>query len=1058
MALKRLSKLAAVAMTAVMLSEAGLTSFVPLTAEAKEKEQTEVEEVVVEEVVNASSSSDNFTWDNATVYFVITDRFENGNTENDHSYGRSATTGENVEVDAANYANRVGTFHGGDLAGLTKKINEGYFDDLGVNAIWITAPYEQIHGAICAQYSDSDGFKHYSYHGYYPLDWSNMDANMGTEEEMKEFVDTAHEHGIRVVLDVVMNHVGYADPVTATEYGFGGTGSDWKNIYYNTSEKEYRWYHDYSTETTDGKYTLNSSADWSSGWWGPNWVRAIDKRFSGYSGSENDSVGDLLVCTGGLPDIKTENSSDNGLPPILKTKWEKEGRYDQEMAELDAFFTENNLQRRNVNYIVKWLTDFVKDYGVDGFRCDTAKHIEVEHWKTLKDCADKALKEWRKNNPDNVAASWDEDFWMTGEVFAYTGGSDNQYFNSGAFDSLINFSLHGKNSDNSNKYGADMESIYSSYASTINSNANYNMLTYISSHDVGLGSRDPKVAASLLLCPGGVQIYYGDETGRTTGDLGANVEQGWRSHMNWSGATQSNQLYVNYQKIGQFRNNHVSVGAGQHKQLTGSAYTFSRTYHLGQEDEDKVVVSLPFAAGTYSVNVSGVFEDGEAVTDAYSGESYTVSGGTVSVTCDSNGIILLEKPGEVKASVGANIASGTYSGTTYSSETIDVKLSANKVTNATYSINGGEAVAYNADDVITLGGGAAYEEKTVLTLKGTSEDDGSEVTKVINYQKCAEPAVGSDAFCVKVLKSEFASAPTIWVYDGAKNYNTNSNWPGDVMADDGDYWSWSNSSITDSASIIIKWGDGDENRSTPDNAAGLVAKGTQLYKKGATSLETLSVGEKAKVTVKYVDEAGNDITGGLEVYRVGAVGDSYETSARDIQGYTLKEVTKNAKGTFTADEITVTYVYSGGVVPTSAPDPTVTSAPDPTVTSTPDPTVTSTPDPTVTSTPDPTTAPDPTATTAPVVTTVPGDFSLDGFTAVKTKNGIGLYANTSGATGNVRYMYTYEKNGKEILITNFQSESRYIWTTAQAGTYKLHVYAINNGVILEKAVEEYTVK
>ena len=174
MALKRISKIAAVAMSAIMLSEAGLTSFVPLTVEAREKEET-----VIEEVVNASGSSDNFTWDNATVYFVLTDRFYNGDKSNDHSYGRSEG-----EVDADQYETRAGTFHGSDLVGLTQKIEEGYFDDLGVNAIWISAPYEQIHGAVCG-----NGFKHYAYHGYYPLDFSNMDANMGTEEEMKKFVE-----------------------------------------------------------------------------------------------------------------------------------------------------------------------------------------------------------------------------------------------------------------------------------------------------------------------------------------------------------------------------------------------------------------------------------------------------------------------------------------------------------------------------------------------------------------------------------------------------------------------------------------------------------------------------------------------------------------------------------------------------------------------------------------------------------------------------------------------------------------------------------------------------
>ena len=977
------------------------------------------------ETVNASGSSDNFTWDNATVYFVITDRFENGNKANDHSYNRSVG-----EVDADNYANRAGTFHGGDLVGLTNKIEEGYFDNLGVNAIWITAPYEQIHGAVCG-----DGFKHYAYHGYYPLDFSNMDANMGTEEEMKKFVDTAHEHGIRVVLDVVMNHVGYADPVTVNEYNAGALENGWDEIYYKTSETDYQWWMDYSCRTENGKSTLNSSGDWSN-WWGNSWIRAVSPRFNGYEGSESGN--DLTLCTGGLPDIKTESGSDNGIPKILQTKWSKEGRLDTEKAELDAFFNKTGLPRKNVNYVVKWLVDYVKDYGVDGFRCDTAKHIEKENWGTLSKYATEALKEWReeqkKTNPDNPAAYWDEEFWTTGEHFDH-GVSKDEYYTTGGFDSMINFDFKG----NETKTGAGLENIYSSYANQINNDPSFNVLSYISSHDKGIGSRAASAGTALLLCPGGVQIYYGDETGRTATNSGTkqvNEEQGWRSHMNWNSIDKG--VQSNYQKIGQFRNNHASVGAGQHKQLTASPYTFSRTYHLGQQDEDKVVVSLPTQAGTYDVTVSGVFEDGEEIKDAYSGESYVVSGGKVSVTCDSNGVILLEGSGEIKPSVGANIAKGTYTGTTYSSETIDVKLSANKVTNTTYSINGGKEVAYNADDVITLGAGAAYDEKVVLTLNGISEDDGSKVSKVINYQKCKEPTVSSDAFCVKVLKSEFTSAPTIWVYEGSKNYNTNGTWPGDAMTSDGDYWSWSNTNITGSASIIIVW---DGGRSTAADKPGLVAKGTQLYKKGAQSLETLPAREKATVNVKYVDEAGNDITGGVKVYRVGAVGASYETSARVVDGFTLKETPANAKGKFTADEITVTYVYSGGALPTNTP--------------TPEPTATATPTPVVTEVVTPT--PVVTEAVTPTPTPVEGDFKLDGFSVIKTKNGIGLYANTSGATGNVRYMYTYEKDGKEMLITNFQEESRYIWTTAKAGTYKIRVYAINNGVILDKEIN-YTVK
>ena len=1005
MALKRMNKLAATALTAVMVAEAGLTSFVPLTAEAKEQAEVAVEEAVVN-----SSTDDNFTWDNATVYFVMTDRFENGNKTNDHSYARSLD-----EVDADNYTNRTGTFHGGDLAGMTKKIKEGYFDDLGVNAIWITAPYEQSHGAICA-----DGFKHYAYHGYYALDFSQLDANMGTEAEMKEFVDTAHEHGIRVILDVVMNHVGYADPVTANEYGIDGNSEGWDTLYYKTSEKDYHWWHDYSAETQDGKSTLNSTASgWASKWWGTSWIRAYPKRFSGYDAPESN---DLVLCTSGLPDIKTESTSDNGLPPILKTKWEKEGRYDTEMAELNTFFTESGLQKRNVNYVVKWLTDYVREYGIDGFRCDTAKHVEVENWKTLKDQANKALKEWRTNNPDNVAAGWDEDFWMTGEVFDFAGGADANYFTSGAFDSLINFGFQAKDDCE----GDELEGTYSGYASSINSNPNYNLLSYISSHDKGLGSREGTAGTALLLCPGGVQIYYGDETGRTatnSGTVFTNAEQGSRSEMNWEEIDEG--VQSNYQKIGQFRNNHPAVGAGQHTKLDGSVYTFSRTYHLGEEDEDKVVVALTKAAGTFDVNVGDIFADGETVTDAYSGEEYTVSGGSVSATCDSNGVILLEGSGEVKPAINGKVVSGKLP---YTTETIDIKLSATKATDTYYSVNGGEKVAYTDGTTITIGGGAAYDEETTVTLTGTGED-GSALTKELTYKKCSEPVISDGKFGVKVSKSEFATAPNIYVFDALGAYS--AKWPGDTSwEDDGEYWSYTNDKVTGEVEVIMSQGDW---RSTPDMQPGLKVTGSVIYSKSSNALTEAPAGTPAKVVVNYVNEAGAVLK---SVYRVGAVGKPYETSAATIEGCTLKETPANAKGTFTEAEITVTYVYTGGGDIT----PVITQ---PVETPTPTPPVEPTKPGEATPTPIE-------ATSTPIPTPVDDEeLMIDGFTVTGDKDELKLNAYMVGNTGKkVRYMYTYEKDGKEILIKNFQTESTITWAPTSTGKYKFNLYVIYNGNIL----------
>ena len=143
----------------------------------------------IEAKAATTSSTPEFSWDNATVYFLLTDRFNNGDTSNDNAYGRMKTVAGD---------NRA-TFHGGDFKGITDKINDGYFNDLGVNAIWLTAPYEQLHGYILG-----DNFAHYSYHGYYVTDYTEPDAAYGTKAEFQTLVDTAHEHGIRIVkIDLV---------------------------------------------------------------------------------------------------------------------------------------------------------------------------------------------------------------------------------------------------------------------------------------------------------------------------------------------------------------------------------------------------------------------------------------------------------------------------------------------------------------------------------------------------------------------------------------------------------------------------------------------------------------------------------------------------------------------------------------------------------------------------------------------------------------------------------------------------------------------------------------
>ena len=170
-------------------------------------------------------------------------------------------------------------------------------------------------------------------------------------------------------------------------------------------------------------------------------------------------------------------------------------------------------------------------------------------------------------------------------------------------------------------------------------------MNYISSHDDGWPfdkerKRTYESATKLLLAPGISQVYYGDETGRKLIVNGAEGDANLRSNMNWDDIKnnpETQKLLAHWQKLGQFRRNHVAIGAGKHQMISAFPYWFSRIYN-----EDKVIVGLDLPKGTKEVNVSGIWENGTRVRDAYSGEIYKVTNGKVSLTND-NSVVLLEK-------------------------------------------------------------------------------------------------------------------------------------------------------------------------------------------------------------------------------------------------------------------------------------------------------------------------------------------------------------------------------------------------------------------------------
>ena len=517
-------------------------------------------------------------WNSATIYFLLPDRFQNGDPGNDRALGRAHDGG------------LLRNFEGGDLAGVRRRIDEGYFDSLGVSAIWMTPFVEQIHGSV-----DEGSGKTYGFHGYWTRDWTAVDPALGTRDDLRALVDAAHRHGIRVIMDAVINHTG---PVTAQDPPWP---DDWVRTGPNCS------YRDYAT-----------------------------------------TVDCTLVAT--LPDIRTDRDDPVDLPPALVEKWRQEGRLDAERASLDAFFQRTGYPRAPRYYVIKWLTDWVRELGFDGYRIDTAKHFEASVSAELKKEADLAFADWKRAHPAQALDGLP--FYMVGEVYGWQPGQGRAYdfgdrtvdFFANGYDALINFGFKGDTA-------GSLDGLFTRYSAALQDGAlrAVAVLNYISSHDDGSPydpeRRDPLGAGTrLLLAPGGAQIYYGDELARPLVVPGAKGDANLRSFMNWEDLERGGATTVvlrHWRTLGRFRRAHPAVGAGVHRTLQARPYIFSRTLETGGR-ADRVLVAMDQGEGAKTIRVFGVFRDGAELVDGYSGVGGIVRDGRLSLTTGSGLVLLAE--------------------------------------------------------------------------------------------------------------------------------------------------------------------------------------------------------------------------------------------------------------------------------------------------------------------------------------------------------------------------------------------------------------------------------
>lgn len=269
-----------------------------------------------------------------TVYFVLTDRFSNGNPANDT--GGMGGGPEHNGFDPS----RIGYFHGGDFAGLMAHLD--YIRNLGITAIWVTPPFrnQAVQNGSAA------------YHGYWITDFLNIDPHLGTNDDFREFVRQAHTRGLKVYLDIVVNHT--ADV-----------------IHYPKYQVAYRDTRDYPLRDASG--------------------HPLSERAFAYNGLGDParpalSAGRSFAYQPLVPPAKRTLKNPAWLNDVTlyhnrgNSTFQGESSIYGDFSGLDDIFTE---QPRVVRGMIDIFAHWVRDYGVDGFRIDTARHVNAEFWQAF---------------------------------------------------------------------------------------------------------------------------------------------------------------------------------------------------------------------------------------------------------------------------------------------------------------------------------------------------------------------------------------------------------------------------------------------------------------------------------------------------------------------------------------------------------------------------------------------------------------------------------------------------------------------------------------------------
>jgi pullulanase-type alpha-1,6-glucosidase len=673
-------------------------------------------------------------------YFVLPDRFENGDPSNDR--GNSAVDDPLVH---GFLPTDKGYYHGGDLAGLMSKLD--YLQGMGVTAIWMTPQFTN-------RWVQGDGTIDGSsagYHGYWQTDYTTIDPHFGSNIELKALIDTAHTRGMKVFFDIITNHT--ADVIS-----------------YEGGAFNYRSKADYPYRDADGN--VFDDRDYA----GTNTFPALDAAVSFPYNPVFLQPGD-----------ETAKSPDWLNNPIYyhnrgNSTFSGESSTYGDFVGLDDLFTEHP---DVVQGMIDIHQNMITEFRIDGFRVDTVKHVNDEFWEQFIP----AIMAHAQNA--NIP-----DFFVYGEVFdgdpAYTSRFTTQL----PFPSVLDFGFDGaaKSFASASQATDNLRDFFAKddYFTDIDSNA-YQLVKFIGNHDIGrLGrsidvtnpaaaddervSRSQLAHALMFFTRGMPVVYYGDEQG-FTGDGGdkdaredmfpSQVASYNDNDLIGTAATtaednfdQTHVLYMSFGDFAQIRSAHpaLSFGAQLHRYSEGSAgiYAFSR---IDREEKIEYVVALNNSKTSDSATfkTDSLTTTFKAVYPTAAGDVVSTSDGSLTLTVPALGFVIYRAEGLVaapEAAAAIGVTTPAEGAEVSGRVEVTANVSSTSYTEVTFavSIDGGDYQPVGVDDnapfrvyydVSGLPGGTSVTFKAIAAdLAGNLSSD--KVTATVSEVEPPPPSGGAN--------------------------------------------------------------------------------------------------------------------------------------------------------------------------------------------------------------------------------------------------------------------------------------------------------------------------